>query len=175
VADRLILVGMMGAGKSTIGCAVAAALGWPFHDTDDQVERSTGCSVPELFAGAGEAEFRACERRALLDLAASPTPAVVSVGGGAVLDPRNRAMVREAGTVVWLRARPDTLARRVDDGAGRPLLSGDPSGDPVRAIVRLTAERRALYEEVADVVLDTDDRQPGEVVDEIVSLWRNRR
>lgn len=156
---------MMGAGKTTVGRMLAERLGCPLLDSDQMVVASTGRTVPEIFAADGEAAFRAEESRALAEAATSAGPVVVSVAGGAVLDPENRKRMREAGAVVWLRADVETLARRVGDGRGRPLL-GD---DPADALRRLDAERRPLYAEVADVVIDVDDLRAGEVVDRIVA------
>ncbi|MGC8626858.1 MAG: shikimate kinase [Acidimicrobiales bacterium] len=161
---RLLLVGMMGSGKSTVAALAGARLGWPVVDTDSLVEAEVGTSVAEVFARQGEAEFRARESRAIAQLANGPEPAVVSVGGGAVLSAANRSLLRRAGTVVWLRARPETLAERVGDGTGRPLLAGTPR----EAIERLVAEREPLYQEVADMVVDVDGLSPEQVVDKVV-------
>ena len=144
---------MMGSGKTTVGRALAARLGWEYVDSDEQVQAATGRTVPEIFASEGEAAFRAQEKRALAEALASDRPAVVGVAGGAVLDPDNRRRLRGSGLVVWLRARIDTLARRVGDGEGRPLLEHDPEG----TLRRLGEERRPFYEELADVVVDVDD------------------
>lgn len=162
--DHIYLVGMMGAGKTTVGTILARRLGRPLFDSDQQVELATGRTVPEIFAGDGEAAFRLEEKRALAAAAASPSPTIVAVAGGAVLDPANRGLLERSGTVVWLRARPDTTGARVGDGSGRPLL-GD---DPPAAMARLDAERRPLYEEVADHVVDVDDKTPEEVADAVL-------
>src|SRR5580700_8126977 len=109
---RLLLVGMMGSGKTTVGHLAAARLGWPHLDSDAEVERETGQSVPEIFVSQGESAFRAAETAALVR-ALSVEPVVVSVAGGAVLDSQNRRLIRHSGTVVWLRADVETLADRV--------------------------------------------------------------
>ncbi len=162
---RLLLVGMMGAGKTTTGRLVAQRLGWPYLDSDAQVQAETGRSVPEIMEIDGEAAFRRHEARALRVALSGPSPVVVSVAGGAVLDPANRAALRGAGTVVWLRASPETLGRRVGDGAGRPLL-GD---DPPAALERLETVRRPFYAEVADSVIDVDDLGTDEVVERVLA------
>jgi shikimate kinase len=120
--------------------------------------------VAELFAERGEAAFRAEESRVLSEALAAPSPAVVSVAGGAVLAAANRRLLATQAIVVWLRAEPATLAARVGTGAGRPLLDGDPAG----ALAELDAVRRPLYGEVADVIVDVDDLDASTVVDRIL-------
>jgi shikimate kinase len=163
---RLVLVGMMGSGKTTVGRLLADRLAWPFVDVDEEIVKSAGQVIGEIFAVVGEAGFRAEERRVLAALLADDAdvpgePSVVSVGGGAVLDEENRSVLRARGTVVWLRASPGTLEQRVGDGTGRPLLAGDPAG----TLRRLDEERAALYQEVADVVVDVDGTDVAGVVD----------
>lgn len=163
MGEDVLLIGMMGAGKTTVGATLAARMGLPYVDSDEQVQRSTGLTVPEMFDAHGETAFRQAERQALV-MAVCAGPGVVSVAGGAVLDPDNRRILRESGTVVWLRAPVAVLAERVGDGAGRPLL-GD---NPAEALARLYEERRPLYEELADIVVDVEDLTPEEVVEEIL-------
>jgi shikimate kinase len=162
---HLLLVGMMGSGKTTVGRLVARRLGRPFLDSDAEVERSTGRSVAQIFAADGEAAFRVEERRVLEEAVASPAPAVIAVAGGAVLDPHNRSVIEHAGTVVWLRADPATLARRVGDGRGRPLLGSDPP----EALERLAEERTPLYAEVADAVVDVDGAAPKAIAGAVLA------
>jgi shikimate kinase len=159
VTERILLVGMMGAGKTTAGRRVAGHLGWDYLDSDADVERETGWTVPELFARRGEQAFRDAEADSLRRACAGTAPVVVSVAGGAVLRPENRELLRSCGRVIWLRARPETLASRVGDGAGRPLLDDDPGA----ALIALDAVRRPLYAEVADETIDVDDLSPAEV------------
>jgi shikimate kinase len=165
MADHVFIIGMMGCGKTTVGRLVAERLGWRHLDSDEQVGRETGQTIPEILAHRGEAAFRAAEARALAAAAVSDTPTVVSVAGGAVLDPDNRHVLRRGGVVVWLRARMETLAQRVGDGAGRPLLGDDPGA----ALRRLYAQRRPVYEELAQVVVDVDRLEPATVADRVLA------
>jgi shikimate kinase len=152
MTSHILLVGMMGAGKTTTGQFVARRLGWNYKDSDADVEAATGLTVPELFARDGETAFRTAEADVLTIACLDESPAVISVAGGAVLNADTRRLIEASGTVVWLRARPETLAARVGDGVGRPLL-GD---DPAEAVVRLFEERAPYYAEVADVIIDVE-------------------
>jgi shikimate kinase len=156
---HVVLVGMMATGKTTVGEWLAAHLDRPFLDSDQLVEARTGHTVKELFAGRGEAGFRAEESAALADSLAATEPVVIAAAGGAVLDPTNRRLIRPAaaagGLVVWLRAEPAVLARRAVSGSHRPLLDDDPLG----TLTRLAAVREPLYREVAD--LEIDETGPG--------------
>ena len=170
-AGRVALVGMMGAGKSVVGRLVAARLGWPWVDSDEEVQRGTGRTVAQLFGERGEAAFRAEEARVLADALAREGPLVISVAGGAVLRPDNRRVLRNGALVVWLRAELDTLARRAAGGDHRPLLAGDHAA----RLAALYAVRGPYYEELADVVVDVDAIGPGEVADRVVAAYRTAR
>ncbi|HEY3701658.1 MAG TPA: shikimate kinase [Acidimicrobiales bacterium] len=165
MAEHVFIVGMMGSGKTTVGRLLAERLGWRHLDSDEQVGRDTGQTVPEIFAQLGEPAFRAAEASALAAAAVADTPTVVSVAGGAVLDPDNRHVLRRGGVIVWLRARVETLAQRVGDGAGRPLLGDDPAG----ALGRLYAERRPVYQELAQVVVDVDGVDAQTVAERVLA------
>ncbi len=165
MVDRIILVGMMGAGKTTVGRMLAGRLGWAHLDSDAQVEADTGRTVPELFADHGEAAFRAEESRVLADALSGPDPVVVSAAGGVVLSAPNRELLVRSGVVVWLRADTDLLVRRVGTGAGRPLLDEDPAG----VIADLYRVRRPLYEAVAAVTLDVNGLTPHQLVDVLLA------
>ena len=170
MADRLVLVGMMGSGKSTVGRLVASRLGWRFVDLDEEVAGASGRSVTALFAEEGEAVFRQLEATCLaasLDAGAGG-PAVIAAGGGVVGEAENRSLLREAATVVWLRATPATLEARVGDGGGRPLLAGAEGADGRLGALRDLAARRApLYQDVADVTVDVDGLSAEEVADRV--------
>lgn len=156
------LVGMMGAGKSTIGPRLARRLGRRFIDTDEEVERAAGSRVAEIFEREGEPAFRSREREAIE--ACCGKAAVVALGGGAVEPPGVRDRIAGAGTVIYLRARPETLLARVGDARGRPLLEGlSPAGQAGR-LAELLERRRAAYES-ASIVIDTDDLPPDSVVE----------
>jgi shikimate kinase len=166
---HLVLIGMMGAGKTTVGERCAERLTRTFVDTDDVVEAVARRSVQELFTEQGEATFRQLERDAVRDATVSPAPAVIACGGGAVLDPENRRRMREAGTVVWLRAAPTVLAERVEsDGVERPLLA---PRSAVAMLERLAVVRAAAYQAVADAAVDTDGRTVDEVVDAVLEVY----
>ncbi len=164
---HLVLVGLMGAGKTTVGAACAARLERPFVDTDDVVEANTGTSVAELFATQGESSFRDLERQAVIDACGTPAPAVIACGGGAVVDAENRRRLRRAGFVVWLQAPPATLMDRVGTGAERPLLHGGSTA----TLERLAVVRAAAYEAVADAIVDTDGRSVDQVVDAVLEVY----
>ena len=168
---RVLLVGMMGAGKTTVGRALAQRFGWPYLDSDEEVRRRTGRTVPQIFAEQGEAAFRAEESAVLAEACSSTHPVVVSVAGGAVLDPANRQLLRQGGPVVWLRASLATLTSRVGDGRTRPLLGDDPGG----ALARLYPERARLYEQLATVIVDVDDVPTDRVVDRVVAAVREHQ
>ncbi|MCB1004524.1 MAG: shikimate kinase [Acidimicrobiales bacterium] len=153
MGDHIVLIGMMGAGKTSVGRRVAEALDRPLVDTDALVEARTGRTVREIFEADGEAAYRAIEADAVADAVDWPEPAVLAAAGGVVLYPASRDRLHDAGTVVWLAATPATLAGRVRPGDHRPLLGTDP--EPV--LRRLLEERHALYEELADEVVVVDD------------------
>jgi shikimate kinase len=165
-AGHIVLVGMMGSGKTTVGRQVAARLGLEFIDSDEVVERETGRTVRAIFEVEGEAAFRALEADVLANALESPERAVIAAAGGVVLDPESRARLRRAATVVWLRAHPDVLAARVNGADHRPLLGDDPSG----VLRRLADERAALYDCVADAVVDVDALAPDEAVARVLEL-----
>jgi shikimate kinase len=161
VSPRVVLVGPMGAGKSTVAALLAQRYGVTARDTDADVEAAEGRSVSDIFVESGEARFRELEREAVAAALASHD-GVLALGGGAVLDERTRELL--AGhPVVFLRVGMGEAVKRVGMGASRPLLFGN-----VRAQVKaLLDERAPIYESVATVVVDTDDATPAEVADRV--------
>lgn len=163
--DRtIVLVGLMGAGKTTIGRRLAGRLHLPFLDADAEIERAAGCTVQEIFDKHGEAEFRRGEESVILRLISGP-PRVVATGGGAFVNPRIRAGVKDRAIAIWLRADIPVLVERVKRKDTRPLLK---TGDPERILTRLAAEREPYYAE-ADIVVDSADAPHEDVVDAIVA------
>jgi shikimate kinase/3-dehydroquinate synthase len=151
----LVLIGLMGAGKTSIGRRLALRLGLPFRDADAEIEKAAGCSVAELFSRYGEAAFRDGERRVIKRLLAG-SPMVLATGGGAYMDPETRDEIRAHGTSVWLRCSLATLVRRTAGRTHRPLLA---SGDPERVLKNLIEVRHPVYAE-ADIVIQCGEDSP---------------
>ena len=165
---HVVLVGMMGSGKTTVGRLLAERLGRPFLDSDEMVEARTGHTVAELFEATGESGFRAEEAAALAAGLADPSPSVIAAAGGTVLDPTNRRLIRQAaadgGLVVWLHSDIAVLAARVVSGTHRPLLADDPQAN----LERLAVLREPLYAEVADLRVESN-AAPDALVDQLVA------
>ncbi|MGM0413192.1 MAG: shikimate kinase AroK [Pseudomonadota bacterium] len=166
--DRIILIGPMGVGKTTVGRQLARALGRPFQDADRAIEERTGASIPWIFDIEGEEGFRTRERGILDELTREPQ-LVLATGGGAVLDPENRKRLAERGYVIYLYAPVDHLFERTRHDRNRPLLQTE---DPRARLEALMAERDPLYREVADRVVETGNRPARSVVREITRPWR---
>lgn len=150
-ACRIVLVGMMGSGKSTIGRLLSDATGWPYVDNDDLVRRAHGATPREILARDGEGPMRAAESSALRLGLETPPPSIVGAAAGTILEPTNRDLMRTGGIVVWLRADADSLEARAVGAAHRPWL--DSGGESwIRTAV---AEREPLYASVADITIDT--------------------
>ena len=162
---HLALVGLMGVGKTSVGAAVAARSGRRHMDLDRAVTQLAGRSIGVIFHEGGEAAFRLYEQEALAVQLEAEDPMVISTGGGVLAAGTNREVLARSATVVWLRATPETLAERVGDPTGRPLLA---DGEPLEVLRRLADERGPAYEAAADVVLDTDGLTIDEVADMVV-------
>ena len=151
-ARTLVLVGMMGAGKSSVGKRLAQALDLPFRDADEEIERAAGLTIPDIFALRGEGEFREGERRVIARLLDDP-PHVLATGGGAFVNPETRALVQKKAVSIWLRADPEVLARRVGRKENRPLLQGK---DTRQVLTELLAAREPAYSQ-ADLIIESKD------------------
>jgi len=166
MARHLVLVGLMGSGKSTVGRLLAERLGRPLVDTDAAVEAATGRTVREIWLADGEPAYRVLENGVVVDALAAAEPAVIAAAGGVVLSADNRRALRESDAlVVWLRADPDVLVERATSGQHRPLLDDDPRG----TLQRMALDREALYREVADRVVEVGDKTPAAVAAEIAA------
>jgi shikimate kinase len=170
--DRhVVLVGLPGAGKTSVGRRLSKELDRPFADADEQLELTAGQTIPRIFRDRGEEEFRRLETEVLSDLLGRSAPIVIASGGGTVIHERNRVLMRDHAVVIWLRASAEFLVGRTDP-TFRPLLSED----PLAAYSRLETERTGLYAEVADAVIDIepfhtlDDKPKRLVARHIVDL-----
>ena len=170
----IVLVGLMGAGKTSIGRRIAARLGLPFRDADAEIELAAGCTIPELFERFGEKEFRDGERRVIRRLLAGE-PLVLATGGGAYMDPETRGTIRRDGVCVWLRATLPVLLRRVAGRSHRPLLK---DGEHEEVLNRLIGLRHPVYAE-ADIIVDCADESPeittGHLLDALAGWQPARR
>lgn len=166
-APTIALIGAPGAGKSTVGRQLAARMGMAFVDVDGRIEAETGKLIREIFADDGEARFRELEHAA--SVAALAEPGVVSLGGGAVMNPQIADALRGV-TVVWLAVSVAQASRRVGLNQARPLLLGN-----LRAtLIKLLAERTPVYQNLATITVDTDRTPVGDIVDHIVSELKDR-
>ena len=159
----VVLVGLMGAGKSTVGRRLAARLGLVFRDADDEIEAAAAMTIPDIFATHGEPYFRDGERRVIARVL-QEAPLVLATGGGAFMDPQTREAIRRAGISVWLKADLDTLMRRVRKRANRPLLQNP---DPEGTMRKLMEARYPVYG-LADIVVESRDGTHDQVVNVIL-------
>ena len=160
----IVLVGMMGAGKSSIGRRVSIRLGIPFVDADTEIEKAAGMSISDIFTSRGEAEFRAGEARVIARLLEGG-PQVLATGGGAFANPDTRAVIAAKGISIWLKAEFDVLMKRIKRRHDRPLLKTD---DPGATLRKLMQERDPIYA-LADLTVQSRDVLHDKIVDEIVS------
>jgi shikimate kinase len=160
----LVLVGMMGAGKTSVGKRLASVLSIPFRDADAEIEIAAGCTINEIFERFGEPEFRAGERKVIARLLLDP-PHVLATGGGAFMDTETRARIKEQAISIWLRAHVELLWERVMRKDTRPLLRNT---DSRTALERLLMEREPIYSQ-ADITVESDDGPHDTVVRRILS------
>jgi len=161
---NLILIGFMGSGKTMVGLKLSYRLRTPVEDTDKLIERREERTISEIFATDGEAAFRKMETDILGEIKERNYGRIISVGGGTPVNPANRALLKECGTVIYLKASPEKIYERVKHDTARPLLQCE---NPLPRIRELMEARREAYEECADIVIDTDELTIDEVVDRI--------
>lgn len=168
----IILIGFMGAGKTTVGKRLAERFRWDFIDTDEYIEQKAGMAVSEIFDRYGEENFRARETEALQEILQERKEAVISVGGGLPMREENREYLKKLGRTIYLRAQVDTLVERLSGDTARPLLRGQ---DLRARITQLMELRSDVYESAADVILDTDTMHIGRIVREIAEITEDLR
>ncbi len=166
-SKHLVLIGLSGSGKSTVGPLIAERLNRPFVDTDTEIERRVGKTISEIFAHDGEPVFRAWEERIVRQILAAQEPAVVALGGGAVTQSSVRQELRVSSFQVYLRAEIRTLAERLEDDKTRPLLVAAPRDEQLR---NLFDGRRVHYEQ-AELTVDIAGKTPSTIADEIVATY----
>src|SRR5437762_8533561 len=168
-ARSVVLVGMMGAGKSTIGRRLSARLRLPFLDADTEIEAAAGMSIPDIFEAHGEPHFRDGEARVIARLLDSG-PAVLATGGGAFMREETRNRIRDKAVSIWLKADVDIIMKRVKRRAGRPLLETE---DPVATVSRLLEQREPVYQG-ADLTIWSRDVPHERIVDECIDALHAR-
>lgn len=166
----LVLIGLMGVGKSTIGRRLAKRLSWPFVDSDEEIESAAGCSISDIFTIHGEPIFRDLEKRVINRLLSSDRPLVIATGGGAWMQPSVRELIKQRATSVWLRAELDILVERVSRRNYRPLLE---KGDKRAILAKLMEDRYPVYAE-ADYTVDSSQGPHDKVVESVLATLEEK-
>ena len=163
--QNLVLIGFMGSGKTSVGLKLSYRMRMPVEDTDKLIERREGRSINEIFADDGEEYFRQLETELLEELKVKSRGKIFSVGGGTPIRPENRALLKQLGTVIYLRVQPETVYERLKNDTSRPLLQCD---DPLQRIRELLDYRKEAYEACADIVIDVDEMDMENILKVIV-------
>lgn len=162
----------MGCGKTTVGIRLSYVLRKMIQDTDKMIEKQEGKSISDIFAENGEQHFRTLETELLQKLVQTAFNQIISVGGGTPLKEENRSLLKQIGTVVYLRIQPETVYERLKDDDSRPLLQG---ASPLEKITEIMNQRKAVYENVADIIIDVDELDMEDILDQILySLRKNK-
>lgn len=168
---NIVLIGYRATGKTVVARLLSEKLGWPWVDLDVEIERRAGKSIAEIFAQDGESVFRDWESQVVAEYCGRRNW-IIAAGGGAPLRPENRQAMRAGGKVFWLTARPETIYRRMTTdpttGTRRPNLT---ARGGLEEIVELLAKREPVYRETADWVIDTEEKTPEQVAEEILARW----
>lgn len=165
--NNVVLIGFMGSGKSTVGLRLSYRLRRCVEDTDKMIERREKISIKEIFATKGEEAFRQMETDLLKELGEKLNNHILAVGGGTPVREENRALLKELGTVIYLRAQADTVCKRLKNDTTRPLLQGE---NPRERVAELLEARKEAYESSADIIIDVDDLTMEEIVGKIEAL-----
>ncbi len=167
---NIVLVGPMGAGKSTIGRLLATELGLPFFDSDREIEARSGANIPWIFDVEGEDGFRRRETQTIIELLQEEGPIVLATGGGAIMRPENRVAISQSSTVIYLHTTIEQQLQRTSKDKNRPLLQND---NPKAVLENLFEIRDPLYREAADLIVKTDRQSPKSVVRLITKKLKN--
>lgn len=167
MGNHVIMTGFMGAGKTTVGEALAKKKQIPFLDTDQLIEKKAGMTISRIFETQGEEAFRKMETSVLEDLLERDDQTVISVGGGLPLRDENRELLWKLGTVVYLQVKPETVLKRLKGDNTRPMLQGGEAGERVRSLLEY---RTPLYQKAANLVVDVDDKTVSKIAEEIIEL-----
>lgn len=170
--NNIILIGYMGSGKTTLGKKLSFRERIAFLDTDKMIEQKQGKAVSEIFDEEGENAFRQMETDCLKEIMGYSDRYIISVGGGLPLKEENRMLLKELGTVLYLRARPDTIYGRLKNDTTRPLLRGDDPEGKIRTMIQI---RGPVYEEAADVIIDVDEKGYETLIGEIIDLVKGTK
>ena len=169
LSHTIALTGLMGAGKTTLGRYFAKSLSVDFRDSDDEIVKRAGISIPDIFELSGEEKFRDIEHRVIADILSGP-PIILSTGGGAFITPKTREILSDKSVTIWLRAKPKTLLSRMDNLHNRPLLA---KGNPLSTLTKLALERKKYYQK-ADVVIDTDNLSAAQALKTLIAALREK-
>lgn len=170
LTKSVVLVGLMGAGKTTVGRRLAKVMGVSFKDSDDEISAAAGCSIPDIFEIHGEAIFRDLEQRVISRLLTDEAPQVLATGGGAWMSAVTRELIKKHAVSIWLKADVDVLLERVSRRGGRPLLE---KGDKRAILTKLMDERYPIYVE-ADMTIESDSGAHERVVETIIQLLKEK-
>lgn len=166
MGTHIILIGFMGAGKTTVGRWLQRKTSWPLLDTDQLIEKEAGMTISQIFETQGEEEFRRLETETIRSLICREEDWILSAGGGMPLKEENRQLLRQAGAVVYLKVCAGTVLRRLKGDTTRPLLAGGDRKKKAEALLNL---RGPVYESAAHITVETDDRRPEDIAEQILS------